>query len=112
MGGHVEDDETPIDAARREGEEESGLDDLVLRGAILDLDIHPIPAAKGEPDHAHFDVRYLARTAHPDRIAIDRTESNELAWVGLERAGELLRGDESLRVIGKIEHMMRERTAW
>jgi 8-oxo-dGTP pyrophosphatase MutT (NUDIX family) len=112
MGGHVEGDETPVAAARREGIEESGLDDLELSNAILDLDIHRIPAAKGEPDHAHFDIRFLGRTTHPGRIAIDRTESNDLAWVELERAGELLRGEESLRVIGKIEHMMRERTAW
>ena len=96
MGGHIEPDESPHDAALREGAEESGLDDLTLVGDIFDLDIHDIPAANGEPEHAHFDVRYLARTSHPEAAALDR-------------AAELLRGEESLRVLGKIEHMMRLR---
>lgn len=54
-------------------------------------------------------MRYLARTSHPEGIAVADTESNELAWFDLPRAAELLRGEESLRVLGKIEHMMRER---
>ena len=111
MGGHVEVDEAPAEAALREGAEESGLSDLaLLENAIVDLDIHPIPAAKGEPDHHHFDVRYVARTAAPERIAIDRAESNELAWVTLDRAAELMPGPESQRVIRKIESLLRMRS--
>ena len=112
MGGHVEGDETPGATALREGSEESGLNDLALfGGAIFDLDVHSIPAARGEPAHDHFDVRYLARTSHPEAITIDRAESNELAWFGLDRAAALMHGDESLRVIGKIERLLRERSA-
>ena len=111
MGGHVEADETPDRAALREGAEESGLTDLQLLGeGIFDLDIHGIPAAKGEPDHAHYDVRYVARTAAPESIALDRTESNDLAWVTLDRATELMSGEESHRVIRKIERLLRERS--
>jgi 8-oxo-dGTP pyrophosphatase MutT (NUDIX family) len=103
MGGHVEGDESPDLTALREGEEESGLRDLALLGdGIFDLDIHGIPAAKGEPDHDHYDVRYLARTATPDAIALDRAESNDLAWVTLDRAAELMPGSESHRVLRKI----------
>lgn len=102
MGGHVEGDELPSVAALREGSEESGLGDLRLVGGIFDLDIHAIPAAKGEPQHDHFDVRYVARTSEPEAIAIDRAESNELAWVTLDRAAELMPGPESQRVIRKI----------
>lgn len=101
MGGHVEGDEWPELAALREGREESGLNDLASLG-LIDLDVHAIPAGKGEPDHHHFDVRYLARTTTPEAIAIDRAESNELAWVDLDRAAELMGGPESLRVIRKI----------
>lgn len=75
-------------------------------GGVLDLHIHPIPAGKGEPAHDHFDVRYLARTATPEAIAIDRAESNELAWVDLARAAELMPGAESRRAIRKIERML------
>lgn len=102
MGGHVEGDEGPIRAALREGIEESGLRDLRLDEGIFDLDVHVIPAAKGEPEHAHYDVRYVARTGAPDAITIDRAESNELAWVTLDRAAELMPGPESQRVIRKI----------
>ncbi|HYC91331.1 MAG TPA: NUDIX hydrolase [Thermoanaerobaculia bacterium] len=102
MGGHVEGDEGPPVAALREGAEESGLPDLRLGEGIFDLDVHVIPAAKGEPEHAHFDVRYVARTAAPHAIAIARAESNDLAWVTLDRAAELMPGPESQRVIRKI----------
>jgi 8-oxo-dGTP pyrophosphatase MutT (NUDIX family) len=105
MGGHVEGDETPELAALREGREESGLDDLEAV-QLLDLDIHAIPAGRGEPDHDHFDVRYLARTARPEGISIDRAESNDLAWVELDRAAELMPGPESLRVIRKLERLL------
>ena len=111
MGGHVEEDESPDVAALREGREESGLPDLVqMTDGIFDLDIHPIPAAKGEPDHAHFDVRYLARTASPEAAIADREESNDLAWVTLDRAAELMAGPESARVLRKIERLWRERS--
>jgi 8-oxo-dGTP pyrophosphatase MutT (NUDIX family) len=110
MGGHVEPGESTSATALREGMEESGLADLRLVGqSIFDLDIHGIPAAKGEPDHDHYDVRYLAHTASPEAIMIDRAESNELAWVTLERAAELMPGPESHRVIRKIETLLRTR---
>ncbi|MGZ8709623.1 MAG: NUDIX hydrolase [Thermoanaerobaculia bacterium] len=115
MGGHVEGDESPELTALREGEEESGLRDLTLATeGIFDLDIHDIPAALrgdglAEPDHDHYDVRYLARTASPDAIALDREESNDLSWVTLGRASELMPGSESHRVLRKIERLLRER---
>jgi 8-oxo-dGTP pyrophosphatase MutT (NUDIX family) len=111
MGGHVEGDEDPSAAALREGVEESGLGDLQLtpRG-ILDLDVHRIPAGRGEPDHDHFDVRYLARTSRPEAVTIDRGESNDVAWVTLDRARDLMPGPESLRVIRKIDRLLRERS--
>jgi 8-oxo-dGTP pyrophosphatase MutT (NUDIX family) len=103
MGGHVEGDERPHEAALREGAEESGLRDLTLAAdGIFDLDIHVIPAGKGEPEHRHFDVRYVARTAAPHALVIDRDESNDLAWVPLDRAEAMMNEAASSRVIQKI----------
>jgi 8-oxo-dGTP pyrophosphatase MutT (NUDIX family) len=111
MGGHVEADESPLQAAFREGAEESGLNDLELVvPGLIDVDVHFIPAGKGEPDHSHFDVRYLARTAEPDSIRIDRNESNELAWVDLDRAIPLMNEEASSRVIHKIDAVLAGRS--
>lgn len=107
MGGHVDAEEAPHVAALREGREESGLEDLeLLIDGIFDLDVHEIPAAKGEPDHAHFDVRYLARTRAPRAIAIDPNESNDLAWVPLADAVPLMNEPAAARAVRKIERLL------
>ena len=107
MGGHLEARETPLAAALREGTEESGLGDLrVVAGGIADIDIHAIPEGRGEPEHRHFDVRYIARTTSPESIAADERESKELMWFDLDRAAALLSGEESLRVIEKIRRLL------
>ena len=103
MGGHVEPGESAREAALREGREESGLTVLDIHERIFDLDIHPIPAGKGEPDHRHYDVRYLARTNQPESIIVDPMESTDLAWVDLQRAASLMASAEAARVISKIE---------
>lgn len=108
MGGHVEHEELPESAALREGTEESGLSDLALIPGIADLDIHEIPAGRGEPDHRHYDVRYVARTASPEAVSMDESESKELAWFTLDRAAGLMPGAESQRVIRKIECLLRK----
>lgn len=102
MGGHVEADELTAEAALREAREESGLADLLLESRILDVDVHAIPASKGDPLHHHFDVRYLARTAAPHSVTMHPDESNDLAWFTLARAEELMNAPESTRVIRKL----------
>jgi 8-oxo-dGTP pyrophosphatase MutT (NUDIX family) len=107
MGGHLDAEETLGAAALREGREESGLQDLrLLSGEIFDVDVHPIPAAKGEPDHFHYDVRYVAETLQPDAIAMDDAESRELAWVDFDRAIELMNEEASTRAITKIRRLL------
>ena len=61
-GGHIEaEDESTFAAAVREVREETGLAQLKtpIGAAILDLDIHEIPAIGEEPPHLHFDVKHL-----------------------------------------------------
>ena len=107
MGGHLEPGEDPVAAALREGREESGLEDLrVVSDGIADLDVHRIPAGRGEPEHRHYDVRYIARTDSADSIAADARESNQLMWFDLDRAASLMQGEESLRVIQKIRRVL------
>jgi 8-oxo-dGTP pyrophosphatase MutT (NUDIX family) len=107
MGGHLEPGEDPVAAALREGREESGLEDLrIISDGIADLDVHRIPAGRGEPEHRHYDVRYIARTNSADSIAADARESNQLMWFDLDRAAALMQGEESLRVIQKIRRVL------
>ncbi len=86
MGGHVEpEDATLLAAALREAQEESGLAGVrPLAEGIFDLDIHPIPAKKKEPDHLHYDVRFLFE-ADPEEPLVVSPESREVAWVELGR---------------------------
>ena len=57
-GGHVEPEDIGLmEAAMREVEEETMLRELEPIG-LLDVDVHEIPAAKGEPAHLHLDVRW------------------------------------------------------
>lgn len=63
-GGHLEtSDRTIVDAARREVLEETGvLVNLEFAPALIGLDVHDIPAARGEPIHRHHDLifRFVA----------------------------------------------------
>jgi 8-oxo-dGTP pyrophosphatase MutT (NUDIX family) len=107
MGGHVEGNETPSQAALREGREESGLGDLaLLQDGIFDVDVHGIPAHKEDPEHFHYDVRYVAATRSPRSIAMDAAESKELAWVDLVKAVELMDEEASARALGKIRKLL------
>ncbi|OON72910.1 NUDIX hydrolase [Streptomyces tsukubensis] len=84
-GGHVEDsDTTLVDAALRELAEETGISlDQVEpdSGLPLHVDVHAIPAndAKGEPEHLHFDFRYLFRTT-ADTVELQEEEVTAYSW--------------------------------
>jgi 8-oxo-dGTP pyrophosphatase MutT (NUDIX family) len=105
MGGHIEPGEEPSQAALREAAEESGLKDLeLLSPELLSVDIHPIPAGKGEPDHLHFDLRFAASTQTPQKIRMDEAESTALEWVEIDAAGDLLDDRRSLLRLRALLH--------
>lgn len=82
-GGHVEvTDDDLIGAARREATEETGIADLALIGdGIFDVDVHVIPARKAEPEHRHFDVRFLFRAGTRELTLEDGIQGAQ--WVPL-----------------------------
>lgn len=101
LGGHVEDDAEMRAASWREAREESGLREIVACGAgIFDLDIHEIPAHRDEPRHLHYDVRYLFEADHRLALTVS-SESKDLAWVELERIGELTQEESVRRMVRK-----------
>ncbi|GIX39939.1 MAG: NUDIX hydrolase [Silanimonas sp.] len=78
-GGHADGEPDLAAVALREAGEETGLPGLVVEGGILDLDRHTIPARGAEPEHWHWDVRYLVRCTAGE-IARINAESRDFAW--------------------------------
>ena len=96
LGGHADGDPDLARVALREAEEESGLADLVVEPAIFDLDRHAIPARGAEPEHWHYDVRYVVRATGSEAFAVGE-ESLDLAWVPVGQIAVDPTSDESLR---------------
>jgi 8-oxo-dGTP pyrophosphatase MutT (NUDIX family) len=79
LGGHADGDADLARVALREAEEESGLRDLVVEPEIFDLDRHLIPARGSDPDHWHYDVRFIVRATGSEIFTLS-DESHALAW--------------------------------
>ncbi len=63
-GGHVEPgDRSLLDTARREVLEEAGLDLPPAPPRLVGVDVHRIPADRGEPEHLHHDLMFCLRAA-------------------------------------------------
>jgi 8-oxo-dGTP pyrophosphatase MutT (NUDIX family) len=100
-GGHADGDEDILAVSRREGEEESGLPLSLACDAPLDVDIHPIPARVGFPEHLHYDVRFWF-TADSRIRPVASAESTEVQWVPIEDISSVSNQNESmLRMLEK-----------
>jgi 8-oxo-dGTP pyrophosphatase MutT (NUDIX family) len=94
LGGHWEGDPSVFVTADREAREESGLTSLVpLSNQIFDIDIHRIPKRHPEPEHLHYDVRFIFKADKTERLTVS-SESRDLAWVPMEQI--IAYGDRSL----------------
>jgi 8-oxo-dGTP pyrophosphatase MutT (NUDIX family) len=93
-GGHLEPSETSLPAAAlRELGEETAItpEQLAAPEAFsavpVDIDAHPIPAnpAKGEPDHWHYDFRYLfvANELGTEHVHLQAEEVHDHEWLDL-----------------------------
>lgn len=104
-GGHADGDENIRRVAEKEAFEETGLKSLRLAGpAILDLDIHRIPARKNEAEHLHYDIRYLF-TADPEEPLRMNAESKELGWFLLKEVPARTGNNASInRMLDKVLH--------
>ena len=82
QGGHVEPGDTDfIATARREAMEEAGFQNLrLLQETPYDLDIHGFPAKGDQPDHLHYDMRWLFET-DDDTFHLNANEGTAIEWV-------------------------------
>ena len=100
-GGHIDDDDEDVEAAaRREIAEETGLTDLTLLAAPLDLDVHAIPAYGSVPAHLHFDVRFLF--CAPRGAGVAGSDAHGLRWVPLQQVSGDPYDESVLRAVRKI----------
>ena len=96
LGGHADGDMELSRVALREAEEESGLSGLSVDIEPFDLDRHRIPARGDEPEHWHYDVRYVVRAGSNEAFEINE-ESLALAWRSIREIADDPASDASLR---------------
>ena len=99
-GGHADGNADVREVALQEALEETGLDQLSVSEDIFDIDIHRIPARKNEPEHLHYDVRFLVRHEGDGDYVVSE-ESHDLAWVTVDRIDEVTTEESMLRMADK-----------
>lgn len=101
LGGHADGEGNLLRVAWQEAREESGIEEILpLSEQIFDLGIHPIPARKGEPEHYHYDVRFVFQAQH-EAVRVSK-ESLDLAWVDMATLESLGVADGLLRMRDKF----------
>lgn len=100
LGGHSDGDTNTQQAARREAEEESGLKVAALGDVPLDIDVHLIPARRNDPEHHHYDVRYVFKVVGTEEFTVSE-ESIDLAWVLIAEIARFTEEESVLRMARK-----------
>jgi 8-oxo-dGTP pyrophosphatase MutT (NUDIX family) len=102
LGGHSDGDPDPLNVAMREAEEESGLKNVIpVSKTIFDVDVHTIPARKNEPEHFHYDIRFLFEADDTEPLIIS-AESKDLAWIPLAEIERYTTEESMLRMVRKV----------
>jgi 8-oxo-dGTP pyrophosphatase MutT (NUDIX family) len=102
--GHLEDGESPADAARRETAEETGLDQLVLQGPIRVIDWHFRFRGRHIHKYCHF---FLFESPSGEACPQVAEGITDCQWRPLEEALELLSYDNARGVLKRAGEMVR-----
>jgi len=85
LGGHADGEKDLKSVAIKEAKEESGINNFsVLCEEIFDLDIHKIEPMNKEPEHLHYDVRFLLEADPIEQNIIISEESHDVKWIHLD----------------------------
>jgi len=102
LGGHADGELDLLAVAWREAREESGLLGVTpVSTEIFDVDRHLIGARGNEPEHWHYDLRFLFEADAEEPFVITK-ESKALAWIELGRVPELNAEESLLRMVRKM----------
>ena len=97
-GGHTDGQSDVAAAALREAREESGIQKLrLLSREIFDVDVHVIPARAAEPEHIHYDVRFVVQAMGDQDFQVS-DESLALQWVDMASLDSLVTEESMLRM--------------
>jgi 8-oxo-dGTP pyrophosphatase MutT (NUDIX family) len=102
--GHLEGDELPADAAKRETEEETGLDHLVLQGPIRVIDWHFRFRGRHIHKYCHF---FLFESAQGEACPQVAEGITACQWRPLNEALEILSYDNARGVLKRAGEMVR-----
>ena len=102
--GHLEPGEPPAEAARREVGEETGLDDLVLRGPIKVIDWYFRFRGKTIHKYCHF---FLFESKRGEPVPQADEGITECTWLPLDEALETISYDNARDVLQRAAEMQR-----
>jgi 8-oxo-dGTP pyrophosphatase MutT (NUDIX family) len=105
-GGHVEKADAILsDAAKREAIEETAVRIADSSSGILaGMDVHGIPARKGEPFHLHHDLIF-AFSANSGEFALTN-EAPEVVWCGLDEFARYELPSSITRAMGRAAALL------
>ena len=102
--GHLDGDETPLQAAERETQEEAGLDKEHLE--YFDRFEEKISyLVNGKPKDVYY---YLARVRDPEQKIILSDEHQDLSWSNIHDACQLVKHETLQSVLKKADDFLKD----
>jgi 8-oxo-dGTP pyrophosphatase MutT (NUDIX family) len=121
-GGHLDPNETPPEAARREAREETGLEITFILNENIWIQqpnassferpymclLEKIPAYRDQPAHRHIDFIYVAKVAGGS-VTHNHEETHDIRWFSIEELNQLIQGEEIfLETLQTIHHILKK----